>query len=306
MFISDKWEDYEIITAGNGEKYERWGDVFLRRPDPQAFWPISEEFIDESCEHSVHAVYKRSSTGGGAWNRMKPMPQRWTIKYNSLGKQLVFGIEPTSFKHTGLFPEQADNWDFCGNLIKQALDSGRKDIHILNLFAYTGAATVAMSAHGASEVVHVDASKGMIMKAKENLRLSGIENNYVRFIAEDCERFIEREIRRGHKYDGIIMDPPAYGRGPSGELWKLEDSLYGFMDKCTELLSDNPLFMICSSYASSITAKASGDVMALTVLNKRGGTVQASELGLPITRMSKCGVILPCGSTARWVPNNDL
>ncbi len=302
MFVADKWKDYEVISAGNGEKYERWGNVFLRRPDPQAFWPITEEFRNTGWDNNVHAIYKRSSTGGGAWSRIKPMPQRWTVGYNSLGKELVFGIEPTSFKHTGLFPEQADNWDFCGRIIEKAKENGRKDIKILNLFAYTGAATAAVSAHGADEVVHVDASKGMILKAKENLKLSGLENNYVRFIAEDCERFIEREIRRGRKYDGIIMDPPAYGRGPSGELWKLEDSLYDFMDKCTELLSDNPLFMICSSYASAITAKSSGDVMSLTVAHKLGGTVEAEELGLPVSDMKNCNVILPCGATARWVP----
>lgn len=306
MFVADKWEDFEVISAGNGEKYERWGNVYLRRPDPQAFWPIPEEYNNEGWTNNVHAIYKRSSSGGGAWSRIKPMPQRWTISYDSLGKKMVFGIEPTSFKHTGLFPEQADNWDFCGRIIEEAKAKGRKDIKILNLFAYTGAATIATSIHGADEVVHVDASKGMILKAKENVKLSGIENNYIRFIAEDCNRFIERELRRGRKYDGIIMDPPAYGRGPSGELWKLEDSLYDLMSKCSEVLSDDPLFMICSSYASAITAKASADVMALAVASKRGGRIEAQELGLPIKDMSSLNVILPCGQTARWVPDNGL
>ena len=230
------------------------------------------------------------------------MPSSWKIKYDSLGKELTFLIEPTSFKHTGLFPEQASNWDFCGELIEKAVKQGRKDIKILNLFAYTGGATIACAAHGAAETVHVDASKGMIAKAKTNLSLSGLEDSYVRFIAEDCMSFVDREIRRGRKYDGIIMDPPAYGRGPKGELWKLEEALFDLTSKCEQLLSDDPLFYIISSYASEITARASGDVLTLAVAQKHGGKVDAEELCLPISQM---GIWLPCGATARWTKGNS-
>lgn len=291
MFVADKWTDYEVISAGAGDKYERWGDIFLVRPDPQAVWPRLDSW------EKPHAKYNRSQTGGGSWSRFKPMPQSWKIKYNSLGKELTFVIEPTSFKHTGLFPEQAANWDFCGNLISNAKAKGKKDIRILNLFAYTGGATIAAACHGADEVVHVDASKGMILKAKQNVQESGLSDKYIRFIAEDCQRFVEREIRRGRKYDGIIMDPPAYGRGPSGELWKLEDALYDFTASCEQLLSDDPLFFTISSYTVGITAQASGDVLKLALGDKHGGYVKAEELCLPIRKL---GVHLPCGSTARW------
>ncbi len=297
MFSADNWEDFEVIYAGGGEKYERWGDVYLRRPDPQSVWPILCEWP------KPHAIYNRSQTGGGSWTKIKPMPSNWKIKYNSLGKELTFIIEPTSFKHTGLFPEQAANWDYCGNLIENAKKQGKKDIKILNLFAYTGGATIASAAHGADETVHVDASKGMIARAKENLKESGYADKYVRFIAEDCMSFVDREIRRGRKYDGIIMDPPAYGRGPKGELWKLEDALYDLVTKCEQLLSDDPLFFIISSYASEITAQASGDVLALGVAQKHGGSVDAQELCLPISQM---GIHLPCGATARWTPGTYL
>ena len=212
----------------------------------------------------------------------------------ALGKKLTFIIEPTAFKHTGLFPEQASNWDFCGDLIEKAKAAGKKDIRILNLFAYTGAQTLACSAHGADEVVHVDASKGMIARAKENIKASGLEGNYVRFIAEDCMKFVEREIRRGRKYDGIIMDPPSYGRGPKGELWKLEDSFYDLVKLCANVISDDPLFFIASSYATGITAQASGQIFKLAL---PGGLVEAEELMLPVSKM---GVLLPCGQTARW------
>ena len=295
LFITDKWEDFEVIYAGDGAKYERWGDIFLDRPDPQAVWP-------KLCEWpKPHALYNRSQSGGGSWTRIKSMPSSWKISYDSLGKKLTFLIEPTSFKHTGLFPEQAANWDFCGELIENAVKAGKKEIKILNLFAYTGGATAACACHGATETVHVDASKGMIAKAKENLAMSGLGDSYVRFIAEDCMSFVEREIRRGRKYDGIIMDPPAYGRGPKGELWKLEEALYDLVSKCEQLLSDDPLFFIISSYASEITAQASGDVLTLAVGQKHGGTVTAEELCLPVTSM---GIYLPCGATARWNSGN--
>ncbi len=295
MFVADNWEDFEVIYAGGGAKYERWGDIYLDRPDPQAVWPKLSEWP------KPHALYNRSQTGGGSWTRIKSMPSNWNITYDSLGKKLKFLIEPTSFKHTGLFPEQASNWDFCGDLIERAVKSGRNDIKILNLFAYTGGATIACAAHGAAETVHVDASKGMIAKAKTNVSLSGLEDAYIRFIAEDCMSFVDREIRRGRKYDGIIMDPPAYGRGPKGELWKLEEALYDLTCKCEQLLSDDPLFYIISSYASEITAQASGDVLTLAVAQKHGGVVDAEELCLPVTQM---GIYLPCGATARWTSGN--
>ena len=271
MFISGNWKDYELMYAGGGEKYERWGNVILRRPDPQAVWPVIRDGREVSMDdlEKPHSFYTRSDKGGGAWTKLKS-------------------------KHTGLFPEQASNWDFCGDLIEKAKASGKKDIKVLNMFAYTGAQTLACAAHGADEVVHVDASKGMIARAKENIKESGLEDRYVRFIAEDCMKFVEREIRRGRKYDGIIMDPPSYGRGPSGELWKLEDSFYDLVKLCANLISDDPLFFIASSYATGITAQASGQILKLAI---PGGKVDAEELMLPVSKM---GVLLPCGQTARW------
>ena len=292
MFVADKWKDYEVIGCSNGEKYERWGDILLRRPDPQVIWPDPD--FDSYCK--PHAVYTRSSTGGGSWTRYRSLPSTWKIGYDSLGKKLTFIIEPTPFKHTGLFPEQAANWDFCGKLIEDAVSKGKKEIRILNLFAYTGGATLAASCHGATEVVHVDASKGMIARAKENVNTSGLQDNYIRFIAEDCQKFVEREIRRGRKYDGIIMDPPAYGRGPSGELWKLEDSIYEFVSRAALLLSDDPLFFVLSSYATEITGEAISQVVRLCLPE---GDISCGELGLPVTNG---GIFLPCGSTTRWSP----
>lgn len=296
MFISGNWKDYELLYCGGGEKYERWGDVTLRRPDPQAVWPVIKDGKEISMDNLEKpcGLYNRSSTGGGSWTKLKNYPATWKIKYDSLGKELTFIIEPTSFKHTCLFPEQASNWDFCGDIIEKAKAAGKKDIKILNLFAYTGAQTLACSAHGADEVVHVDASKGMIGRAKENIKESGLENRYVRFIADDCKKFVEREIRRGRKYDGITMDPPSYGRGPSGELWKLEDSFYDLVKLSANLLSDDPLFFVASSYATGLTAQASGQILKLAI---PGGFVDAQELMLPVSKMD---VMLPCGQTARW------
>ena len=296
MFISGNWKDYELLYCGGGEKYERWGDVTLRRPDPQAVWPVIKDGKEISMDNLEKpcGLYNRSSTGGGSWTKLKNYPATWKIKYDSLGKELTFIIEPTSFKHTCLFPEQASNWDFCGDLIEKAKAAGKKDIKILNLFAYTGAQTLACSAHGADEVVHVDASKGMIGRAKENIKESGLEDRYVRFIADDCKKFVEREIRRGRKYDGITMDPPSYGRGPSGELWKLEDSFYDLVKLSANLLSDDPLFYVASSYATGLTAQASGQILKLAI---PGGNVDAQELMLPVSKMD---VMLPCGQTARW------
>lgn len=301
MFISDRWKDFEVLYAGDAEKYERWGDVLLRRPDPQAIWPVFCEGKAVTWDDipNPHAVYNRSNSGGGSWRRLKPMPSTWQISYDSLGKELKFIIEPTSFKHTGLFPEQASNWDFTGKLISDARKNGRDDIKILNLFAYTGAATCAAAAHGAAEVVHVDSSKGMITRAKENIAASGLADSYVRFINEDCRKFIEREIRRGRKYDGIIMDPPKYGRGPSGELWEIERSLYEFVSRASMLLSDDPLFVIISSYATELGSAAVGNVLDLTCASRFGGKTVSSELGLPVTHMD---IGLPCGQTSRWTP----
>ena len=291
MFVADKWKDLEVLYAGDAEKLERWGDVYLRRPDPQAIWPMDPN------DERPHAVYRRSSTGGGSWDRLRPMPNSWKISYDSLGKELNFIIEPTSFKHTGLFPEQAANWDWFGNIIEDAKREGKKDIKILNLFAYTGGATCAAACHGADETVHVDASKGMIQRAKENIEASGLGDKYVRFIAEDCRRFVEREIRRGRKYDGIIMDPPKYGRGPTGELWEIDKSLYEFVDRCSLLLSDDPLFFLISSYATELGPSCAGNVLRKVVGSKFGGNVDCDELGLPISKM---GFDLPCGQSARW------
>ena len=301
MFVADNWKDFEVLYAGAQEKYERWGDVLLRRPDPQAVWPVFAECKEATWDDipKPDALYIRSSTGGGAWQKLKSMPGSWTIGYNTLGKQLKFIIEPTSFKHTGLFPEQASNWDFAGKLISDAVKSGRDDIKILNLFAYTGAATCAAACHGAAEVVHVDSSKGMIARAKENIVASGLESSYVRFINEDCRKFVEREIRRGRKYDGIIMDPPKYGRGPTGELWEIEKSLYEFVSRTALLLSDNPLFVIISSYATELGANAVGNVLNLTCGTKFGGKTVSDELGLPVTHMD---LNLPCGQASRWTP----
>lgn len=295
MFTAENWKDFEVIYAGDGMKYERWGKIYLERPDPQAIWPTPDQ--DESIWPGPHAVYNRSESGGGAWSRRKSMPGKWKINYNCLGNELTFIISPTSFKHTGLFPEQAANWDYMTNLISKARENGRKEIRILNLFAYTGGATCACAAAGADEVVHVDASKGMIGVAKENIQESGLSDKYVRFIAEDCVKFVEREIRRGRKYDGIIMDPPAYGRGPSGELWKLEDALYDFVVKCEQLLSDDALFFLISSYTAGVSTQASGDILKMIVEKKHGGKVNAEELTLPISGMD---IVLPCGCTARW------
>ncbi|MBO4650520.1 MAG: class I SAM-dependent methyltransferase [Clostridiales bacterium] len=297
MFLADKWTDFELLYCGQGEKYERWGDVYLQRPDPQAIWPkTGYAGMKEERWPKPHAVYHRSESGGGSWSKEKPFPQKWKIHYDAVGRPLTFIIEPTSFKHTGLFPEQAANWDFCGNLIQKAVAEGRKP-RILNLFAYTGGATMAFAAAGAAEVVHVDASKGMVQRAKENMVASGLEDCYIRFIVEDCGRFVEREIRRGRKYDGIIMDPPAYGRGPSGEMWKLEDALFPLVEKCEQLISDDPLFFLINSYTSGLSSMVIEDILRLAIKTKHGGKVVSEELGLPCTRMD---CILPCGSTGRW------
>lgn len=294
MLVAHNWIDYELIDAGNGEKIERWGNTILQRPDPQAIWPRSEW-------PQPSAKYIRSSTGGGRWQNITPFPKEWIIKYDSTAGQLRFGVEPTGFKHTGIFPEQAVNWDFMGNLISVAAAEGR-EIRILNLFAYTGAATVACSVAGAKEVVHVDASKGMNDKAKRNSELSGSSKNHIRYITEDVNKFVDRERRRGRKYDGIIMDPPSYGRGPGGELWKLDDELYTIVNKCNDLLVNDPLFFIINSYTSGYAPSVLANMLELTVCEKIGGRVEAHELGLAA---SSRNIVLPCGSTGRWFRRED-
>ena len=285
MYMSTDWKDYELIDTGGGEKLERWGDVVLRRPDPQIIWPLEKE---TDIWRNVHGHYHRSSSGGGQWDMKKPIPERWTIEY----KHLKFYIKPTNFKHTGLFPEQAVNWDWMMNKIKSA----NRPIKVLNLFAYTGGATVACASVGA-EVCHVDAAKGMVQWAKENAALSGLESHPIRFITDDVFKFVQREQRRGNKYDAIIMDPPSYGRGPGGETWKLEQSLYPFLEFCTTIMSDNPLFLQINSYTTGISPTVLSNMLSMTMKKRYGGKLSSGEIGIPIT---KSGMVLPCGILGRW------
>ena len=283
--ISNEWQNYECIDAGNGEKLERWGNVILRRPDPQAIWNIE---MDQKW-NNVDGYYHRSNKGGGNWEFKKQFPSQWHINY----KDLTFKVTPTNFKHTGLFPEQAVNWDYMIDKIKNS----KRDIKVLNLFAYTGGATVACLKAGAS-VVHVDASKGMVAWAKENVELSNLADKPVRFLVDDCLKFVEREIRRGNKYDAIIMDPPSYGRGPSGEVWKFEKNIYYLILKCMEILSDKPLFFLINSYTTGISATVLENILKLTLLEKYpNGTITSGEIGLPITNKN---LTLPCGIFGRF------
>ena len=293
MYIANRFTDYELLCAGGGEKLERWNDIILQRPDPQAIWPKPSQ---PGVWIEPHAIYIRSESGGGHWQKKRPIPSHWSVGYPLKNHPLEFIIEPTGFKHTGLFPEQSVNWDYCADRNQSAVAAGRKP-RILNLFAYTGGATLACAAAGAAEVVHVDASKGMIARAKENIHASSLDQAYVRFIAEDCNRFVEREIRRNRTYDGIIMDPPAYGRGPSGELWRLEDALYELVDKCVSLLSDQALFFLLNSYTTGLSAAVMQDILSLSVKPKHGGKVVSADLGIPASNMD---IVLPCGSVARW------
>ncbi len=276
MYVSNDWKDYEVIDTSLGEKLERWGDVILRRPDPQVIWKSDKKW------KNVDGHYHRSKNGGGNWEFFKNLPERWTISY----KELKFYVRPTGFKHTGLFPEQAVNWDY---IIEKT--SGREKPKVLNLFAYTGGATLA-AAYGGADVVHVDASKGMVSWAKENLNLSGLGDRYVRFIVDDCEKFIMREIKRGNRYDGIIMDPPSYGRGPGGELWKMEDKIFDFVSLAAKVLSDNPLFFIVNSYTTGLAPQVIKNIISLGV----GCKAESDEIGLPITAS---GLYLPCGAVGR-------
>ncbi len=284
MWLSDKWKDYELIDCSDGQKLERWGGQILVRPDPQAIWKTEK---NHPGWRKPSAVYNRSASGGGHWEKGS-LPENWQIKYG----ELTFNIKPMNFKHTGIFPEQAANWDYAMDRIKSA----DRPISVLNLFAYTGAATVACAKAGAS-VCHVDAAKGMVNWAKENARSSGLENAPIRWIVDDCAKFVEREIRRGHKYDAIIMDPPSYGRGPSGEIWKLEENLWDFVLLCSGALSDKPLFVIINSYTTGLSPSVLTYISETIFSSRFGGHSRSEELGIPV---SSKGLVLPCGATCRW------
>lgn len=283
MWLAEDWKDYTIIDTSSGEKLEMWGKYSLVRPDPQVIWKTDKK---HPLWTRADASYKRSRSGGGAWNENR-LPESWNIRY----KDLTFLIKPTGFKHTGLFPEQAVNWDWFRSLIENA---GRP-VKVLNLFAYTGGATVAAAKAGAS-VCHVDASKGMVQCAKENARLSGLADAPIRYIVDDCKKFIEREIRRGNKYDGIIMDPPSYGRGPTGEVWKIEESIDDFVSLVSQVLSDKPLFFLLNSYTTGLSASTMKYITDSRLLTKFRGKSEADELGLPV---QESGLALPCGSSVR-------
>lgn len=284
MWLADNWKDYEVLDTSNGEKLERWGNYLLVRPDPQVVWntPHTNPGWKKKNGH-----YHRSSKGGGEWEFFS-LPQQWSIHYG----KLTFQLKPFSFKHTGLFPEQAANWDWFSNLIQNA----NRPIKVLNLFAYTGGATLAAAAAGAS-VTHVDASKGMVAWAKENAASSGLSDAPIRCIVDDCQKFVEREIRRGNHYDAIIMDPPSYGRGPKGEIWKIEDAIHPLVSLCSQLLSDKPLFFLINSYTTGFAASVLTYLLGLEVVSKFGGHVVSDEIGLPVTQS---GLVLPCGSSGRW------
>lgn len=288
--VSDEWLDYKCIDAGNGEKLESWNNIILRRPDPQAMWPIDN---NNSNWQNVDGHYFRSNKGGGHWEFNKQLSEFWTVNY----KHLTFKVSPTNFKHTGLFPEQATNWDFMMEKIKKA----NRPIKVLNLFAYTGGATMACASAGAEEVVHVDASKGMTEWAKENMHLSKLDDCHIRFIVDDCLKFVEREARRGRKYDAIVMDPPSYGRGPNGEVWKFENNLYNLINACLKILSDEPLFFLINAYTTGISSTVLYNILKTTLDVKYNGIVDAGEVGLPI---SNNNLVLPCGIYGRWQSND--
>ena len=285
MRVADGWKDYELLDCSDGERLERWGDIILIRPDPQVIWKTPKK---HPMWKNANARYLRSSTGGGHWEILRKTPDSWRIKY----RELSLNVKTMGFKHTGIFPEQAVNWDYTAELIKKA---GRP-VRVLNLFSYTGGATVACLKAGA-QVVHVDASKGMVAWAKENAAASSVADRPVRWIVDDCIKFVQREIRRGNKYDIIIMDPPSYGRGPGGEVWKLEDEVYSFVDLCTKVLSDDPLMVLINSYTTGLSPAVMQYILGALVVPKFGGEVTGSEIGLPVTRT---GMVLPCGASAIW------
>ena len=283
MLIASDWKDYEVLDTGDGEKLERWNDIVLRRPDPQAIWPKQRPEIWRRAD----AHYSRSAKGGGEWTFFKELPERWTVRY----RDLQFYVRPTGFKHTGLFPEQAVNWDWMAGLIRAA---GRP-VRVLNLFGYTGGATLACASAGA-KVTHVDAAKGMVQWAGENRRLAGIDETRVRWIVDDALKFVAREARRGNVYEGILMDPPSYGRGPGGEVWKLENELYGLVEACERVLAKDALFMLINSYTTGLQPAVLNNMLSMTVGKSRAGRVTADEIVLPVT----AGGVLPCSASGRW------
>lgn len=283
MWIADQWKDYQVLDTSRGEKLERWGDYILVRPDPQVIWDTKHE---NKNWKKKNGHYHRSSKGGGEWEFFD-LPEQWSIHY----RDLTFQLKPFSFKHTGLFPEQAVNWDWFSEKIRKA----NRPVKVLNLFAYTGGATLAAASAGAS-VTHVDASKGMVTWAKENAKSSGLADAPIRWLVDDCVKFVEREIRRGNKYDAIIMDPPSYGRGPKGEIWKIEESLYPFVKLCTQILADKPLFFLINSYTTGLAPSVLTYILS-TELKQFGGHVTADEIGLPV---KDSGLVLPCGASGRW------
>lgn len=284
MWIADNWNDYEVIDTSGGEKLERWGDYLLVRPDPQVIWntPKTNPGWKKKNGH-----YHRSSKGGGEWEFFH-LPEEWSIQY----RELTFRLKPFSFKHTGLFPEQAANWDWFSRIISQA----NRPFKVLNLFAYTGGATLSAAKAGAA-VTHVDASKGMVTWAKENAAASGLSDAPIRWLVDDCVKFVEREIRRGNKYDGIIMDPPSYGRGPKGEIWKIEESIFPFLELTAQILSDDAAFFLLNSYTTGLQPAVLSYMINTAIVSKFGGHVEAQEIGLPVTQS---GLILPCGASGRW------
>ena len=285
MRAANGWNDYELLDTSGGERLERWGDILLIRPDPQILWRSPRR---DPRWQTAHARYHRSKTGGGHWETLRPLPESWRIRYGAL----TFGLKPMGFKHTGLFPEQAVNWDWCRRTIQQA---GRP-LKVLNLFAYTGGATLACAAAGAA-VTHVDASKGMVAWAKENAVLSGLADRPLRWLVDDCVKFVQREIRRGNTYDGILLDPPSYGRGPGGEVWQLEEKLYDLLIDCRRLLTPESCFLIINSYTTGLSASVMGYLLGELLPPQLGGDVQCDEIGLPVT---STGLVLPCGATAIW------
>lgn len=287
MIYTKDWKDYQLIDSGDGEKLEKWGNIILRRPDPQAIWPQDQRNKEWK---NPHAHYHRSNKGGGSWEFKKQLPEYWNISY----KDLTFKIQPTNFKHTGLFPEQAVNWDFMINKIQNA----NRPIRVLNLFAYTGGATMACAYGGAEEVVHVDASKGMVNWAKENMELSHLTNKKIRFIVDDVLKFVEREKRRGRTYHGIVMDPPSYGRGPNGEVWKIEEQIVNLIKACMEILDDEPLFFLINSYTTGFSSVVLENIMKRTLMERYpNGKLSCGEIGLPQQHSDLC---LPCGIYGRW------
>ena len=286
MWIADNWKDYEVIDTSSGEKLERWGDYLLIRPDPQVIWNVDKKHYGWK---KPDGHYHRSAKGGGEWESFG-LPKTWQIGY----RELRFNLQPFSFKHTGLFPEQAVNWDWFSGLI--SAEKEKRPIKVLNLFAYTGGATLAAAKAGAS-VTHVDASKGMVTWAKENAALSGLENAPIRYLVDDCMKFVARELRRGNRYDGIIMDPPSYGRGPKGEIWKIEEQVHELVKQCAALLSDDPLFFLINSYTTGLQPAVLSYMIGIEVAQKYNGKVTADEIGLPV---KENGLVLPCGASGRW------